>query len=206
MTWKQLETHLGGHLEGSALPAITLRGNAETDELDVVEVGDISIAPRAIPADAVHRTLPARDFHPSPVRTVDIGGQVFTYQWAARFGGCSGCNREIEHFAFLGPDRDMVRQVGQESARLLGYCETCANERTGNRQPLAQTAEHRPARRQRVRGAGRRRGPPLRQSRHYLAGETGRLLQRGSLLRRPCALRRSAAAQSSSRWKPPRTR
>jgi hypothetical protein len=126
MAWKHLETNPAGRLPDSTLLVIALRGNAETDEIEVAEVGDMSIAPGAIPKDAVHRIVPARDFQPLPRSTALIAGQIFVLQWAARFGRCSECGSDIEHFAFLGPDRDMVRQPGEESARLTGYCVACA--------------------------------------------------------------------------------
>ena|GEM_PF-4362182 len=59
-----------------------------------------------------------------------LGGQMFTYGWVPRHQKCRGCAQPfVGDEGYSGPDRDIVRQPGHESANVLAFCVACARRR-----------------------------------------------------------------------------
>jgi hypothetical protein len=123
---KNLESTVAGRVEGSAIEVIAVRGDTETGQLEIAEIRDNSLALGSIPANSVHRVVLAAQFRPWPQLTVHIGGQPFVYQWIGGHTRCAQCDREIEHFAYVGTLGGDVRERGQGSTRPISYCESCA--------------------------------------------------------------------------------
>jgi len=84
VTLKYLQTPVPGRVGGSTLIVLAIRGDPTTDQLEVAEVHDISLALGDIPENTKHRLVPAAIFQPWPQQTVFIGGQPVVYQWAGR--------------------------------------------------------------------------------------------------------------------------
>jgi hypothetical protein len=120
-----LETPVPGHVGGSTLTVLALRGDAATGQLEVAEIHDSSLAVGDIPSNAVRRMVHAADFRPWPQRTVFAGGQPFVYRWAGGHANCSRCRARLEHFAYRGMSGGDVRERGQGSGQPIWYCERC---------------------------------------------------------------------------------
>ncbi|MGA7988032.1 MAG: hypothetical protein WCB51_06495 [Candidatus Dormiibacterota bacterium] len=125
MSLKPLDTSVPGHVGGSTLTVLALRGDAATGQLEVAEVHDNSLALGDIPTNARRRLVPAADFRPWPQRTVFVGGQPFVYQWIGGRVNCSRCDARLEHFAYAGKSGGDVRERGQGSGQPLWYCDDC---------------------------------------------------------------------------------
>lgn len=125
MPLKYLQTPVPGRVGGSTLIVLAIRGDAATDQLEVAEVHDVSLAVGDIPETTTRRVVPAADFRPWPQQTVFIGGQPFVYQWAFGHTRCARCNAELEHLAYSGMSGGDVRERGQGSGPPIWYCESC---------------------------------------------------------------------------------
>jgi hypothetical protein len=125
MPLKYFQTPVPGRVGGSTLIVLAIRGDAATDQLEVAEVHDVSLAGGDIPETATRRVVPAADFRRRPQQTVFIGGQPFVYQWAFGHTKCARCNAELEHFAYSGMSGADVRERGQGSGPPIWYCESC---------------------------------------------------------------------------------
>jgi hypothetical protein len=125
MPLKDLQAPVPGRVGGSMVIVQAIRGDAATDELEVAEVHDASLAVADIPETTTHRVVRAADFRPWPQQTMFIGGQPFVYQWAFGHSRCANCNAELEHFAFSGLSGGDVRERGQGSGQPVWYCESC---------------------------------------------------------------------------------
>ena len=127
MTLKNLESTVAGRVEGSAIEVMALRGDTETGQLEIAEIRDSSLALGSIPANAMRRLVLAAQFRPWPPLTVYIGGQPFVYQWTGGHARCARCDRELEHFAYVGTPGGDVRERGQSLSRPISYCFSCAH-------------------------------------------------------------------------------
>lgn len=125
MPLKYLQTPVPGRVGGSTLIVLAIRGDAATDQLEVAEVHDISLAVGDIPETTTRRVVPAAEFRPWPQQTVFIGGQPYVYQWAFGHTRCARCNAELEHFAYAGISGGDVRERGQGSGPPIWYCDSC---------------------------------------------------------------------------------
>lgn len=125
MPLKPLQTPVPGRVGGSALTVLAIRGDAETDQLEVAAVHDNSLGLGDVPENTTRRLVSAADFRPWPQQTVFIGGQPFVYQWARGHATCARCNVELEHFAYSGMPGGDVREHGQGSGPPIWYCESC---------------------------------------------------------------------------------
>jgi hypothetical protein len=102
MPLTSLLTPVPGRVGGSALTVLAIRGDTATEQLEVAEVHDISLAIGDIPETTTRRLVPAADFRPWPEQRVFIGGQPFVYQWVRGHATCARCNADLEHFAYSG--------------------------------------------------------------------------------------------------------
>ena len=126
MTLKDLESTVAGRVEGSAIEVVALRGDMDTGQLEIAEIRDSGLAIGSIPADPMRRLVPASQFRPWPQLTAYVGGQPFVYQWTGGHARCARCDRELEHFAYVGTPGGDVRERGQSLSRPIAYCVTCA--------------------------------------------------------------------------------
>ena len=125
MPLKYLQTPVPGRVGGSTIVVLAIRGDAQTDQLEIAEINDVSLAVGDIPINTAHRVVPAADFRPWPQQTTFIGGQPFVYEWAGGRVKCARCDAELEHFAYSGRSGGDVRERGQGSGPPIWYCETC---------------------------------------------------------------------------------
>ncbi len=110
------------------LVVLAIAGDTSTDQLEVAEVHDSSIALGDIPENTRRRVVPAADFRPWPQRTMFIGGQPFVYQWAGGRERCARCGAEVEHFGYTGMSGGDVRERGVGTGSPIWYCESCVRE------------------------------------------------------------------------------
>ena len=68
MPLKYFQTPVPGRVGGSTLIVLAIRGDAATDQLEVAEVHDVSLAGGDIPETATRRVVPAADFVGGPNR------------------------------------------------------------------------------------------------------------------------------------------
>jgi hypothetical protein len=127
MSLRYLQTPVPGRVGGSTLIVLAIRGDAATDQVEVAEIHDASLAVGDIPETTTHRVVPAADFRPWPQQTVFVGGQPFVYQWVGGRARCAKCQAELEHFAYSGTSGGDVRERGQGSGPTW-YCERCVRE------------------------------------------------------------------------------
>lgn len=128
MTLMYLQTPVPGRVSGSTRIVMAVRGDSATDQIEIAEIHDVSLALGDIPEHTPHRVVRASEFRPWPQQTRFIGGQPFVYQWTFEHARCARCNAGLEHFAYAGTAGGDVRERGLGAGPPIWYCENCARE------------------------------------------------------------------------------